>query len=244
MKPKVEIPPIQGDDTVFFIIVVLFIIPFALFFLYFVIISLKRFFKIKRPINIDNKHLKKKPFLSAALSIVFPGFGQVYNREIDRGAIYIILTIATFLVLFFTLVLSEDLDLSVVKRQIVNSVINTLSICFLIFVYINSVIDAYSTAMAMNRKILRIMRKNENYLMGLMKLGRALYNQQNYQDAIELYTAIISLYPTHTLAHYNRAVVYYKFHNYSKAGIDFISAAKLGHEKARRIIKSEGIEKL
>jgi tetratricopeptide (TPR) repeat protein len=254
MKPKVEIPkvemPTQGDDTIFYIIAVLFIILFSLFFLYLFIIGLKRFFKIKRPINIDDKHLIKKPFLPAALSILFPGFGQIYNKDIDRGAIYIILTVSTCLVLFITLALTadlaltDDLDLTAVNWQIVSFVINILSISFLIFVYINSIIDAYSTAMAINSKILRIMRQNENHLMDLMKLGRALYNQQNYQDALELYTAIISLYPTHALAHYNRAVVYYKFHNYSKAGIDFISAAKLGHEKAERILNSEGIENL
>ena len=40
-----------------------------------------------------------------------------------------------------------------------------------------------------------------------MKLGRALYNKQYYQDAVELYTTIISIYPTYALAHYNRAVI-------------------------------------
>ena len=136
------------------------------------------------------------------------------------------------------------MDLTAEKIQIAYYFINTLFIIFLIFVYSNSVFDAYRTAMAVNKKLLRIVRQKEDYLLGWMKLGRALYNKQYYQDAVELYTTIISLYPTYALAHYNRAVIYYKIHNYAKAGIDFISAAKLGHKKAQRILKTEGIENM
>ena len=86
------------------------------------------------------------------------------------------------------------------------------------------------------------MRQNKNSLMDLMKLGRALYKKQYYQLAVELYTAIIVLYPTNSSAHYNRGMANYKFHNIEKAKVDFISATKLGHKKAQRILKAEEIE--
>lgn len=237
-QQKTEIPePI--DDTTFYMVVALVIIPFLFIFLY----LLKGFFKIKRRVNIDDKHLIVKPILSPALSILFPGFGQIYNRETDRGVIYIILTISTWLVIYFTSTLRGNFDPLSIYTPIVYFFIKILLISFLIFVYINSVIDAYSTAVTINRKILGIMRQNKTDLMDMMKLGRGLYNKQCYKDAVELYTAIITIYPTHALAYYNRAVVYYKLHNYEKAGIDFISAAKLGHKKAQRILKAEGIKK-
>jgi tetratricopeptide (TPR) repeat protein len=238
--------PIQGDDTALYILITIIIIPVLLFFLYYLIISLIKFFKIKRAINIDNKNLIMKPILSAALSLLLPGFGQIYNKEIERGAIYIILTLFSCLVLFFSLALTKNLDieyglnLTAVKLQIAYYSINTLLIIFLIFVYINSVLDAYRSAMAINRKILRIIRKNKDSLMHLMKLGRSLYTKQYYQLAVELYTAIIALYPTYALAHYNRAVVYYKLDSYDEAKVDFISAAKFGHKQAQRILKTGG----
>ena len=238
------------DDSSFFMIVAMIIIPLSLLFLYILIITLKGFFKIKRDINIDNKHLINKPILPASLSILFPGFGQIYNREIDRGVIYITLTLLTWVILFFARAIAEGLAqtngmvLTGEIGQIAYFFVNALLISLLIFVYINSVRDAYSTAMAINRKILRIMRQNKDKLMGLMKSGRVLYSIQSYKDAIDLYTAIIYLYPTYAMAHYNRAVVYYKIHDYVKAGNDFIAAAKLGHEKAKRILKTEGIDNL
>ncbi len=59
---------------------------------------------------------------------------------------------------------------------------------------------------------------------------------------IDIYTDIISLCPNHVLAHYNRGVVHYKLQNYSRAGNDFIVAARLEHKKAQRILKSEGVD--
>ncbi|MCG6910658.1 MAG: tetratricopeptide repeat protein [Deltaproteobacteria bacterium] len=239
--------PLNGgspDDSIYFLMLAFVIISLSLLFIFFLIIFSRKFFKIKRNINIDNKHLIKKPLLAAGLSILFPGFGQVYLREIERGIIYILLTASVCAALFFSLSLTGDLAPTDENRRIVYFFINTLISGFLVFVYINSLIDAYSTANAINRKIVRVMRKNETYLTGLMKLGCTLYHKRHYQDALELYTAIISLYPTYALAHYNRAVVYYKIQNYAKSGIDFISAADLGHEKAKRIIKIEGIENL
>ena len=253
MKPKAETQEVeisnQLDESIIILIIAFIVIPFSLLFIYLLNIKLKKFFKIKRRINIDRKHLIKKPFLPVDLSILFPGFGQISTREIDRGVIYIILTISTYLILFITLAVSEepdltgDLNLTAATIQVVYLLIKLISISFLVFVYINSIIDTYQTAMVINRKILRIVRQIENYLMDWMKLGRALYNDQCYQDAVELYTTIISILPTYALAHYNRAVIYYKIHDVTKARIDFLSAAKLGHKKAQRILKAEMIVK-
>ena len=75
-----------------------------------------------------------------------------------------------------------------------------------------------------------------------MKQCRTLFGQKEYKRAIEIYTEIISSCPQHGLAFYNRGVVNYKLQNYSRAGYDFISAARLGNQKARRILESEGVE--
>jgi tetratricopeptide (TPR) repeat protein len=236
------------DDTSFLIIIAIIIFSLSLLFLYILIIALKGFFRNKRHINIDNKHLIKKPIFAPTLSLLFPGFGQIYNGEFDRGVIYTTLTLLSCLILLLTWVQAEGLvqanDL-VLKYEVgprLYFYINTLLIIFLIFIYINSIIDAYSTAIAINRKLLPIVRQNEDKLLNLMKSGRALFKLQNYKDAVALYTAIISLHPTYAMAHYNRAVVYYKIHEYVKAGNDFIAAAKLGHEKAQRILINEGID--
>ena len=88
------------------------------------------------------------------------------------------------------------------------------------------------------------MQQNKESLMDLMKFGHTLCNKQYFQLAVELYTALIALYPTYALAHYNRAVVYYKLNNYDAAKVDFISAAKLGHKQAQRILKTGGTENM
>ena len=151
MKPKVkirkpEIPepeiPTQIDDITFFIIMAIIIIPFLVILLY----LLKRFFKIKRTISIDNKKNIYRPIFPAALSILFPGIGQIYNKEIERGASYIVLTLSTWFVLFITLALTKyfdighELDLAALRLRLTYYSINTFLIIFLVFIYINSVI--------------------------------------------------------------------------------------------------------
>jgi len=220
------------------IITIVFLVLFSVLLLYVLIENFKRFFKSNRPISIDKKVTIKTSNLSAALSFAFPGFGQIYNKEIYRGFIYILLTLLICSIIFLTFSLLEG------KDQIVPFSIAIPFILIFVFVYINGIRDAYRTALVINKKIERTKRKKENDITTMMKLGRALYSNKNYEAAIDMYTDIISLNSNHGLAYYNRGVVHYKLNNYLKAGNNFISAAKLGHKKAQRILKSEGIEYL
>lgn len=219
-------------------ICIVFVALFSLIFFYLLIGSFKTFFKKSRSISIDKNVKTKAPNLSAVLSLAFPGLGQIYNREIYRGFIYIILTFLMCSVIFFTFALLK------VKSQIIQFSIAAPFILFLIFVYFNGIIDAYRTAFIVNQKIIRTKRKNKKDLATMMELGRALYRNKNYEAAIDTYTDIISLNPKHKKAYYNRGVIHYKLNNYLAAGNDFISAAKLDHKKAQKILKSEGIEYL
>ena len=85
-------------------------------------------------------------------------------------------------------------------------------------------------------------QQEDDDIVVMMKLGHSLFSQKKFQPAIDIYTDIISLCPDHVLALFNRGVIYYKLQNYSRAGNDFISAARLGHKKAQRILKSEGVD--
>lgn len=185
-------------------------------------------------ISVDETMTTKKPNLSATLSIIFPGFGQIYNREVYRGFFYIILTMAICAIIFFAFARIDP------KAQMVRFSIGAPFIVFLMFFYVNSIRDAYKTSLVINKKIERTNKNAAN----MMKLGRTLYRKEKYQAAINIYTEIISSNPKHGLAYYNRGVVYYKVNNYLKAGKDFIFAARLGHKKAQGILKSEGIEYL
>ena len=85
-------------------------------------------------------------------------------------------------------------------------------------------------------------QQDDTEIITKMKQCRTLFGQKKYKRAIEIYTEIISSCPRHSLAFYNRGVVNYKLQKYTRAGYDFISAAKLGNEKARQILESEGVE--
>ena len=147
-----------------------------------------RILKRQRTIRINKRAAIKTPNLSAALSFACPGFGQIYNREIYRGAIYIILTFFLWFSFFYTFLLLEGI------YQIVFAI---PFILIIVFVYIDGIRDAYTTALAINKKFLHTKREKENDTETMMKMGRALYNNKNYEAAIDMCTNIISLNPTH-----------------------------------------------
>ena len=210
--------------------IMFFIGLFSLIGLYRLIVIFKWIFNRNRPISIDKKVTIKTPNLSAALSFAFPGFGQIYNRQIYKGSIYIILTLLMCYIVYLTFLLLENID---------QTVFAILFILIFVFVYIDGIRDAYITAVVINEKIGHTKRGKEDDIETMMKMGRALYNNKNYEAAIDMCTDIISLNPNHRLAYYNRGVVHYKLKNFRRAGNDFISAAKLGHKEAQRILKSK-----
>jgi tetratricopeptide (TPR) repeat protein len=227
---------VAGESlTILSIVIIVFI---SLICLYGLFVNCKRFFRKNRAIRIEKNVTIKTPNVSAALSFALPGFGQIYNREIYRGSIYIILTLLLFSVVFFIFLLLEG------KDHIVPFSISLPFILTLLFVYINVVSDAYRAALIINKKIDLAKRENGNSIVTMMGLGRALYSNKDYEAAINMYTEIIFLNLNHGLAYYNRGVIHYKLNNHLEAGNDFISAAKLGHKKSQRILKSEGIEYL
>jgi len=189
----------------------------------------------RKPKIIHKKVTIKTPNISAALSFAFPGFGQIYNREIYRGSVYIILTLLISIIVFLTFLLLKGID------QIVVAI---LYILIFAYVYIDGIRDAYITALVINKKFVHINREKGNDIAIMMEMGRALYNNKNYEAAIDTCTDIISLNSNYRLAYYNRGVVHYKLKNFRWAGNDFISAAKLGDKEAQRILKSKGIESL
>jgi tetratricopeptide (TPR) repeat protein len=74
-----------------------------------------------------------------------------------------------------------------------------------------------------------------------MKKGGALYDSGKYYDAINAYASAIDLNPGSGLAYFNRGIIYYRIGNYRQTLSDFRVAAKLGHQKARALLKSRGI---
>ena len=87
----------------------------------------------------------------------------------------------------------------------------------------------------------KFFNKNRSVYIDKIKRGRTLYSSGNYQAAIDAFSTAIDLDPNYGSAYYNRGVVYYKLSKYLEAGNDFIAAAKLGHKKAQKVLKSEGV---
>lgn len=72
----------------------------------------------------------KNPGVAAVLSVLLPGLGQIYNGDIGRGLIIILILFPLFVLLFFVLI----------------------GIPLFIALYIWSIYDAYKTAENLNLK--------------------------------------------------------------------------------------------
>jgi len=82
------------------------------------------------PTTIQTTSRAKNPLPSAVLSAIFPGFGQLYNGEIDKGLLFIVLA-------FFFVV-------AMAAREAIND------LTYLIL-WIYGIYDAYRTAEKINR---------------------------------------------------------------------------------------------
>lgn len=46
---------------------------------------------------------KKEPLLSLVLSLLLPGLGQIYNRQIKKGIILLVITVASVVLIIMTM---------------------------------------------------------------------------------------------------------------------------------------------
>lgn len=46
---------------------------------------------------------KREPLLSLVLSLLFPGLGQIYNRQIKKGIILLVITVASIVLIIMTM---------------------------------------------------------------------------------------------------------------------------------------------
>jgi len=74
-----------------------------------------------------------------------------------------------------------------------------------------------------------------------LKKGQKMYAEENYNGAIDAFSAAIYLDSKYILAYYNRAIMYQKDGQAKLAIIDLKSAARLGHKRARAFLKAKKI---
>jgi len=215
------------------------VILLFLFMTYLLFLGARRFFKRNRSVYINKSMKIRSPGLSAVLSLIIPGLGQIKNSEILRGLTYLTTCAILSSLIFFAYLLKQS------EYKIIATGFGVIFMVLLLYVYIDSIRDAYKAALIIKKKI-EPARKIEKAVSSenasdIVKKGRTLYGSGNYQAAIDSFSKAIDLDPGYGTAYYNRGVAYYKLSNFLEAGKDFIAAAKLGHAKAQNVLKSEGV---
>ena len=74
-----------------------------------------------------------------------------------------------------------------------------------------------------------------------LKKGQKMYQEENFNSAIDAFASAIYLDSDLTLAYYNRAITYQKAGQPKLAIIDLKSAARLGHKRAQAFLKAKKI---
>lgn len=80
---------------------------------------------------------KKNPILAAFLSFLVPGTGQMYNREIRKGIIYLLISIFVPIVALSLLYENENMTIAIFA--------NIIMIIYIV-IYIYIIVDAYKIA--------------------------------------------------------------------------------------------------
>ncbi len=75
-----------------------------------------------------------------------------------------------------------------------------------------------------------------------LKKGRESYRAGDLDNALAAFTKAVEIQPDYASAWYNRGVVGNKAGHAADAINDFKKAASLGHEKARKLLSSQGID--
>jgi len=87
----------------------------------------------------------------------------------------------------------------------------------------------------------RAIKIKPGYADAYTNRGNAYYGLGNYRQAIEDYDRAIKIKPGLAEAYSNRGVAYAKLGNTNLAVDDLKTAAKLGHERAKNFLRSQGI---
>jgi hypothetical protein len=87
----------------------------------------------------------------------------------------------------------------------------------------------------------RAIKIKPGYADAYTNRGNAYYGLGNYRQAIEDYDRAIKIKPGLVEAYSNRGVAYAKLGNTNLAVDDLKTAAKLGHERAKNFLRSQGI---
>lgn len=80
---------------------------------------------------------EKNPILAAFLSFIIPGAGQIYNREITKGIIYLIISIIVPILALYLLYENNNFNVAIFA--------NLIMIIYLVF-YIYIIVEAYRLA--------------------------------------------------------------------------------------------------
>ena len=82
---------------------------------------------------------------------------------------------------------------------------------------------------------------NSKYFDAYYSRGNSYYDLGNYRQAISDYDRAIEMNPTYADAYNNRGVAYTRLGNWNQAIGDLQTAAKLGSEGAKNLLRSQGI---
>ncbi len=91
----------------------------------------------KELIILNKGSNKKIPILAAFLSFIIPGAGQMYNQEIRKGIIYLIISIVVPILALYLLYENKNMYIAIFA--------NLILIAYLIF-YIYIIVEAYRIA--------------------------------------------------------------------------------------------------
>jgi tetratricopeptide (TPR) repeat protein len=87
----------------------------------------------------------------------------------------------------------------------------------------------------------RAIEINPGEVQAYINRGLAYAHLGNYRQAIDDFNRAIEIKPSYATAYFNRGVAYTKLGNNNLAVNDLQMAAKLGHEKAKNFLTSQGI---
>lgn len=199
------------------------------------VVFIQRICLKEKVVRLSSRTTSKSPFFSALLSLAVPGTGQIYNGETHRGVSYLIaFGLSAITIVLFMFLLSINFVMAAFPVVIL--------VIFLLVIYVHSIKDASETSREINQRLKTLDDLSENGGSYRTSSAVNLFATGNYEPALYAFTEIIEKDPTAPGGYYNRAVLYYKLGDYSKAKADLITAAKLGHEKSRYVLKASKID--
>ena len=222
----------SGDIIVLFELITF---VFSLLVFFFLFIFIKKFYLNKKPLSLSSRARAKTPLLSTLLSLFIPGGGQVYNGETRRGITYLLaFVLSAVAIVPFLLMLINSVIIAALPAIVL--------FIFILFSYFHGLKDASETSKLINQRLKVINALGKEGGDKRLKSAINLFATGNHKPALYAFTQIIEKDPTFPGAHYNRAVLYYKLGDYSKAKAGLVAAARLGHKTSKHVLETLKID--